>query len=90
MIWKHDHTRVVLRTSDAKVGAQSWGGDHHASVFVGHLLCVGHARVCWGTRAMPGKPRALRTIGKGVRIGHKDVPVDGWITVRRARARATE
>ena len=36
------------------------------------------------------KGNALRTVGKGVRTGHKDVTVDGWTTVRRARVRATE
>ena len=40
--------------------------------------------------ALEAEGNALRTKDMGVRTGHKDVPVDGWTTVRRARVRATE
>ena len=40
--------------------------------------------------ALEAEGNALRTVDKGVRTKHKDIPVDGWTTVRWARVRATE
>ena len=40
--------------------------------------------------ALEAKGNALRTVDNGVRTWHKDVPVEGCTTVRRARVRATE
>ena len=96
------HKAVALRTLVAATKKSLTNATRKTQVAVAALLLhsmtkrtkrsSSHRRSVLGDKgnALEAEGNALRTKDMGVRTGHKDVPVDGWTTVRRARVRATE